>query len=214
MTISPPPFKREDHIYSNPAFAEFLKDAVRVFNGSPVTALPPPSFAGSGVYALYCTATTGPYAKFGKEINRLAYKVPIYVGKAVPPGWRQSRQLENTEDTSTSLSSRLRQHCRSIEQGRGLDPVDFACRFLIFEGVSIAMIAAVEASLIGLYTPIWNSVVDGFGNHDPGAKRAAGRLTQWDSLHPGRKWVKGMTGDPQNAKAVLKRVRDYMVGLR
>ena len=176
--------------------------------------MPPPSFTGSGVYALYCTAVKGPYAKFGKEINRLEYKVPIYVGKAVPPGWRQSRQLDGSADKSMSLYSRLCQHSRSIEQGKGLSLSDFACRFLIFEGVSVAMIAAVEASLIGLYTPIWNSVVDGFGNHDPGAKRASGRITQWDSIHPGRKWLKGMTGDPQDAKVIVKRIKDYMAGLR
>ena len=214
MSIPFAPFKREDHIYSNPAFAEFLKDAVRAFNGSPVAPMPPPSFTGSGVYALYCTAVKGPYAKFGKEINRLEYKVPIYVGKAVPPGWRQSRQLDGTADKSTSLCSRLIQHSRSIEQGKGLKLSDFACRFLIFEGVSVAMIAAVEASLIGLYTPIWNSVVDGFGNHDPGAKRASGRKTQWDSIHPGRKWLKGMTGDSQDVKVIVKRIKDYMAGLR
>ncbi len=208
------PFRREDHVYSNPAFAEFLKDAVRAFNGSPVAPMPPPSFTGSGVYALYCTATKGPYAKFGKEINRLEYKVPIYVGKAVPPGWRQSRQLGTEDDKSSSLCLRLGEHTRSIEQGKGLTLSDFACRFLIFEGVSVAMIAAVEASLIGLYTPIWNSVIDGFGNHAPGSKRASGRITQWDSLHPGRKWLEGMTGDAQDAKAILKRVKDYMAGLR
>ena len=214
MPIPFAPFKREDHVYSNPAFAEFLKDAVRAFNGSPVAPLPPPSFTGSGVYALYCTATKGPYAKFGKEINRLEYKVPIYVGKAVPPGWRQSRQLSDDTDTSSSLYSRLCEHARSIEQGKGLTISDFACRFLIFEGASVAMIAAVEASLIGLYTPVWNSVVDGFGNHAPGSKRASGRMTQWDSLHPGRKWLDGMTGDQQDAKAIVKRIKDYMAGLR
>ena len=76
------------------------------------------------------------------------------------------------------------------------------------------MISAVEASLISLYTPIWNSVIDGFGNHDPGSKRASGRITQWDSLHPGRKWLEGMTGDPQDTKEIVKRIKDYMVGLR
>ena len=29
-------FKREDHLYSNDAFAELCKDAVRAFNGTPV----------------------------------------------------------------------------------------------------------------------------------------------------------------------------------
>jgi hypothetical protein len=40
------PFKREDHIYHNEAFAELCKDAVRAFNGTPVCELPPPAFYG------------------------------------------------------------------------------------------------------------------------------------------------------------------------
>ena len=79
------PFKREDHVYSNPAFAEFLKDAVRAFNGSPVAPMPPPSFTGSGVYALYCTAVKGPYAKFGKEIK---YMLHLFMGTSLTYGLR------------------------------------------------------------------------------------------------------------------------------
>jgi hypothetical protein len=40
---------------------------------------------------------------------------------------------------------------------------------MFFEGETQNMIAAVEAALIAEKTPLWNSVVDGFGNHAPGA---------------------------------------------
>ena len=80
------PFKREDHVYHNEAFAELCKDAVRAFNGTPVCELPPPRFTGSGVYAIYCTARKGIYERYGNKVNRMGYNVPIYVGKAVPKG--------------------------------------------------------------------------------------------------------------------------------
>ena len=177
------PFKREDHIYSNPAFAEFLKDAVRAFNGSPVAPLPPPSFAGSGVYALYCTASKGPYAKFGKEINRLEYKVPIYVGKAVPPGWRQSRQQGDDEDKSSSLCSRLNEHARSIEQGKGLSLSDFACRFLPMPMEELTAATPVLAFMVSWYKPLWNTVVRGFDSFRYNQKEHIGRLSRWAVLH-------------------------------
>lgn len=67
------PFKREDHIYHNEAFAELCKDAVRAFNGTPVCELPPPRFTGSGVYAIYCTAKKGIYERYGNKVNRMGY---------------------------------------------------------------------------------------------------------------------------------------------
>lgn len=180
------PFKREDHIYSNPAFAEFLKDAVRAFNGSPVAPMPPPSFTGSGVYALYCTAAKGPYAKFGKEINRLEYKVPIYVGKAVPPGWRQSRQLDGSADTSTSLYSRLCQHSRSIEQGKGLSLSDFACRFMPLSVCEATLTTKISDFMITFYKPLWNTIVRGFSRcrFTDSAKQEF--HSDWEVIHNGK----------------------------
>ena len=49
-------------------------------------------FVGTGVYALYYTGDNGLYQRYA-ELNRLAYSHPIYVGKAVPKGWRQSEHL-------------------------------------------------------------------------------------------------------------------------
>lgn len=214
MPIVEEAFSREKHVYRNDAFEEILKDAVLFFNGTPVHSLPPPErFDGAGVYAIYCLSKTGIYQKFGQQINRMEYAVPIYVGKAVPPGWRQGRNIEDVNDGS-ALFSRLQDHSKSISNAKNLDIRDFACRFVIFEGVSVSMVAAIEAKLISLKNPLWNSVIDGFGNHDPGGKRITGKLSSWDTLHPGRKWAEKMTGEKPNANALRQRIKDYMVGLR
>ena len=148
-----------------------------------------------------------------RPINRTSYSVPIYVGKAVPPGWRQSR-TQSINAQTTSLYNRLKQHVKSIGETRNLSIEDFACRFMIFEGDSQNMIAAVEAAIIAEKTPIWNSVIDGFGNHDPGAKRKSGRLSAWDALHPGRVWTERLSGESPDVKELKRRITDYLVGLR
>lgn len=208
------PFKREDHVYHNEAFAELCKDAVRAFNGTPVCELPPPRFTGSGVYALYCTAKKGLYERYGNKVNRMGYNVPIYVGKAVPQGWRQSRTAGMATDKGTELRSRLVHHSKTILAVENLELSDFACRFMIFSGASVDMIAAVEAALIAEYTPLWNTVIDGFGNNDPGGKRMGGVVPKWHILHKGVKWAAKMTGPRADVRKVQKSVMDYMMGLR
>ncbi len=208
------PFKREDHVYHNEAFAELCKDAVRAFNGTPVCELPPPRFTGSGVYAIYCTARKGIYERYGNKVNRMGYNVPIYVGKAVPKGWRQSRTAGIEIDKGTSLRSRLVHHSKTISSVENLNLSDFACRFMIFSGSSVDMIAAVEAALIAEYTPLWNAVIDGFGNNPPGGKRMGGIVPKWHILHRGVKWALQMTGPRADVRSVQKSVMDYMMGLR
>jgi len=96
--MKPKTFDRSEHVYKNDAFAELVKDAVRFFNGTPVHTLPPPeSFLGTGVYAIYYTGKNPAYKKYA-ELNRLSYNYPIYVGKAVPKGWRQARVSDNQLD--------------------------------------------------------------------------------------------------------------------
>lgn len=208
------PFKREDHIYHNEAFAELCKDAVRAFNGTPVCELPPPRFTGSGVYAIYCTAKKGIYERYGNRVNRMGYNVPIYVGKAVPKGWRQSRTAGVETDNGSALRSRLVHHSKTILAVDNLNLEDFACRFMIFSGGSVDMIAAVEAALIAEYTPLWNAVIDGFGNNDPGGRRMGGIVPKWHILHKGVKWASRMTGQRADVRHVQKSVMDYMMGLR
>lgn len=206
-------FKRAEHVYINDEFSELLKDAVRFFHGTPVLPLPlKEPFKGAGVYAIYCVAKKGLYKTYGQRMNRLAYNVPIYVGKAVPSGWRQNRITEDM--AGTALFARLRQHAESIKAGKGLNTANFVCRFAILEGETAKMIAALEAEIIAEHKPLWNSVIDGFGNHDPGKKRVKGKRPQWDCLHPGRSWAMKMTGEAFPVAELKRRVMDYFVGVR
>lgn len=158
-------FDRSEHVYKNDAFAELVKDAVRFFNGTPVHTLPPPEpFLGTGVYAIYYTGKNPTYKKYA-ELNRLSYDYPIYVGKAAPKSWRQARVSDNKLDQSKRLFNHLREHGRSIEIVLELKLHDFMCRFVIFEGLGSDLIGTIEAALIKLNMPLWNTAVDGFGNH-------------------------------------------------
>ena len=199
-------FDRSEHVYRNDAFVELVKDAVRFFSGTPVHTLPPPvRFTGTGVYALYYTGRQGIYAKYG-ELNRLSYDYPIYVGKAVPKGWRQARIADNPDGQSDELFSRLRQHSNSVKKVAGIEIQDFMCRFVIFEDAGSDMIGTIEAALIKLHKPLWNMSLDGFGNHDPGRGRYEQAKSDWDVLHEGRTWAEKCKGRAKTIKTVTSNV--------
>jgi hypothetical protein len=199
-------FDRKKHIYKSEAFVELVKDAVRFFNGTPVRPLPPAeTFLGTGVYSLYYTRQNPIYGKYA-ELNRLAYNYPIYVGKAVPKGWRQSRISDSAIDRSRELNNRLREHSRNITVGANLDLKEFMCRFTIFEDDSSDMISTIEAALIKLSQPLWNVAVDGFGNHDPGKGRYEQAKSDWDIIHPGRTWAERCNGIPKAESIILANI--------
>jgi hypothetical protein len=200
------PFDRAEHVYKNDAFAELVKDAIRFFNGTPVHLLPlQERFSGAGIYALYYTGAN-PYYERLAAANRLSYSVPIYVGKAVPKGWRQARSSDSLSTQSNELQNRIKEHTRNILIGQGLDLKDFACRFVIFEAEGSDMISTVEATLIKLFRPLWNSAVDGFGNHTPGAGRFDQAKSDWDVIHPGREFAEKCRGVPKDLATVLKNI--------
>jgi hypothetical protein len=208
-----PKFDRQEHVYRNDALVELIKDAVRFFNGTPVHEIPlPERFTGTGVYALYYTGKNRIYARYG-ELNRLSYNYPIYVGKAVPKGWRQSRTSDRLGATASELHNRIKEHCRNIAVGNDLKVSDFTCRFVIFEDTGSDMIGTIEAALIKLNRPLWNTVVDGFGNHTPGAGRFEQAKSQWDVLHPGRAWAERCMGTPPNKDLIVKQIAAHLAAL-
>lgn len=168
-------------------------------NQTPIHQLPPPEpFIGTGVYSLYYFGNYDLYKKIS-DANMKECTNPIYVGKAVPKGWRTARA--GSED-DTTLAQRLREHARSIRQGSGLDIKDFKCRFMILKGEESSMITIVEAALIRKYRPLWNTIVDGFGNHDPGSGRYDQAKSEWDVLHPGRSWAEKLRGKSPNLEGI------------
>jgi hypothetical protein len=202
-------FDRNKHTYKNEVFVELVKDAVRFFNGTPVHPLPPPeTFLGTGVYALYYTGQNLLYRKYA-ELNRLAYSYPIYVGKAVPKGWRQSRISDSAQTQSRELHNRLREHSRSITVGAELLLEEFMCRFVIFEDEASDMIGTIEAALIKLNQPLWNAAIDGFGNHDPGRGRYEQAKSDWDVIHAGRPWAERCNGKHKEKSVIVSNIENH-----
>jgi hypothetical protein len=206
-------FDRKKHIYKSEAFVELVKDAVRFFNGTPIHPLPPAeTFLGTGVYTLYYTGQNPIYSKYA-DLNRLAYNYPIYVGKAVPKGWRQSRISDSEINQSRELHNRLREHSRNIMAGANLNLEEFMCRFTIFEDESSDMISTIEAALIKLTQPLWNVALDGFGNHDPGRGRYEQAKSDWDVIHPGRTWAERCNGTPKAESIILANIDRHFQGI-
>ena len=199
---------RKKHVYQSTKFNEIIKDTIRFFNGTPVHVLPPPDkFSGTGVYGLYYTGNFDQY-KEETSRNRISYSSPIYVGKAVPQGWRQSRQTSN-QKTSSELFRRLTEHSKSIESSKNLTLDSFHCRFMILEDESIDLIGTIEAALIRQYLPIWNSTIDGFGNHDPGSGRYEQAKSDWDVLHPGRHWASKCKGKSNPIDHIIHNLNNH-----
>ena len=101
------------------------------------------------------------------------------------------------------LFRRLLEHAKSIEQTRNLRLEEFKCRYLVVVPVLITL---AERFLIDHFRPVWNTVIDGFGNHDPGAGRRNMRRPRWDILHPGRPWAERLnaTETPEQVIALIE----------
>src|SRR5438046_171300 len=94
--------------FTSPDFRRIVSKAVEFFDNTPIHSLPPEeSFEGVGVYGIYYSGNYSIYSALADP----SYKQPIYVGKAVPAGWRTSRATA----TGRNLYSRLRQHAASIQ---------------------------------------------------------------------------------------------------
>lgn len=162
----------------------------------PLLALPPDPFRGAGVYAIYYTGTHPAYRAISHPSRP---DQPIYIGKAVPKGARKGH-LDLDGASGDSLYQRLREHAESVDQvGLGRD--HFLCRHLVVDDIWIPL---GESLLIRRFRPVWNVLLDGFGNHDPGGRRVTGKISRWDTTHPGRPWV-----EKRHLQADLKSRMDW-----
>lgn len=199
--MSDEPYNPLDKVNLGKSVAEALLD-------SPIHPLGNlPRFMGAGVYVLYYTGDFEPY-RLMAERNQRALEWPIYIGKAVPPGTRRGMALFGPE-TAPSLRGRLQEHARSVRSAGNLDIDHFQCRYLIVEDIWIPL---GEAMLITRFRPLWNQLVDGFGNHTPGAGRLKGMIPLWDVLHPGREWAPRHEPRPQTAEQIAEDVRKFLAG--
>lgn len=152
---------------------------------TPVQHLPPEPFIGAGVYMLYYVGNSPLYTQLAERNKGGKFQSPIYVGKAVPAGARKGGFALDV-DHGTALLKRLTEHSDSISAVNNLELEDFYCRFLVVDDIWIPL---AESLLIEKFVPVWNRVLDGFGNHDPGKGRHSGKMPYWDCVHPGREWA-------------------------
>lgn len=173
----------------------------------PYQPMPSGSFEGVGVYALYYFGKNSIYDRISDYNNASDNNGwPIYVGKAIPKGGRKGVFSKN--DGSKALHGRILKHCRSVTEVENLDLNDFKCRYLTVDPIWIPL---GEQLLIDRFKPIWNSVIDGFGNNDPGTNRYNGRMSDWDKLHPGREWTMRMSTykEQYDLDSILKKIKNY-----
>jgi hypothetical protein len=172
-----------------------------------VSDLPPSeTFAGAGIYALYYTGPFPPYRKVAVQNAKKQWASPIYVGKAVPPGARKGGYGLG-ESPGEVLYRRLREHSESIDQTENLSLSDFKCRYLIVDDIWIPL---GESLLISMFSPLWNQILDGFGNHDPGAGRYNQQRSSWDVIHPGRPWAKKLKPNSRSREEILKVIVKFL----
>lgn len=151
----------------------------------PIVPLPPGKFGGAGIYAIYYVGDFKPYTRIAEQNRDDRWLAPIYVGKAIPAGARRGG-LGLDAPTGNVLHSRLNDHAKSVNEAENLRIEDFACRYLLVDDIWIPL---GESLLIEMFRPLWNTVLDGFGNHDQGISRIGQIKSPWDTIHAGRPWA-------------------------
>lgn len=164
-----------------------------------------PAFEGAGIYAIYYSGDFPAYGQVSRLNRDGKFMLPIYVGKAVPPGARMGANLE--VPAGKVLHKRLKEHADSIRAAENLNIDDFYCRFLVVDDIWIPL---GESLIIARFTPVWNSLIDGFGNHNPGKGRHAGMRPRWDVLHPGREWAMRLVERPESQEQIAQDAETYL----
>jgi hypothetical protein len=129
-----------------------------------------------GVYLLHYG---GPHPLY-RTIRAGTVSTPIYIGKS-----------------DQNVSSRLRNHCKTLQACFNLKLDDFTYQVLQLPAEWAVL---VEALLHKQHNPCWiQRPFCGFGNNDPGGNRRGGKASNWDTLHPGRAWALGQDRSGEGA---------------
>lgn len=182
--------------------AASVADALLATAAQPLGAVSP--FVGAGIYAIYYVGELPCYRLLAEANGGGRFVLPIYVGKAVPKG---ARMGGGAGEAGKDLHKRLKEHADSVSAAVNLELDAFYCRFLVVEDIWIPL---GESLLIAKFAPVWNSIVTGFGNHNPGSGRHAGARPLWDQLHPGRLWAARLADQPVTATELAGQAENYL----
>jgi len=162
MEVSPPIFNPLDRTNLATAVVNALLEQ------EPIRLTELRRFEGAGVYAMYYSGAFDLYEPLLMANRENAWRVPIYIGKAIPAGGRKGAVSEDHQ-SEPALFKRLTEHQKSIVQAANLEAADFFVRYLRVDDLWIPL---GERLAINRYTPLWNYFLDGFGNHAPGKGRS------------------------------------------
>ena len=173
---------------------------------SPLGELKP--FNGAGIYAIYYQGLHPAYETLAAINRSQGSTLPVYVGKAIPEGGRKGGGLVASlkQGSTKALLRRLGEHADSIRTTE-LSLDEFSCRYLVVDDIWIPL---GESLLIAKFSPVWNLLVDGFGNHDPGKGRYNGLIPKWDVLHSGRSWAQRCSPRIETSTQITEEVRAWL----
>ena len=172
----------------------------------PVTLLPPDAFEGAGIYAIYYIGNYPVYKPIAVKNRSNHFEAPIYVGKAVPEGARKGG-LGLDAPAGKVLFKRLTEHAKSIQEATNLKLEDFRCRYLVTDDIWIPL---GESLVIEMFKPLWNQLIDGFGNHDPGSGRYNQQRSPWDVIHPGRGWAMKCRDNVKTEESIVASIAEFL----
>jgi hypothetical protein len=167
------------------------------------------AFHGAGIYAIYYCGDFDCYATLARRNEGDDLTAPIYVGKAIAAGGRKGVISPDPSKTK-ALFLRLKEHAESIALTPNLRVEDFQCRYLVVDDIWIPL---GESLLISKFSPLWNTLIDGFGNHDPGKGRYNGMRPKWDVLHPGRTWADKCQPRQETAAQIAREVKSHLAAI-
>ncbi len=189
------------------AKAQLARSIAEALLTSELHPLPPGArFPGAGIYAIYYSGAVPRYREQVEKNAACEFLAPIYVGKAIPAGGRKgSGDFEAAR--GHSRLSRLAEHADSIVQTSDLLIEDFKCRYLVVDDIWIPL---GESLLIDRFKPLWNVIIDGFGNHAPGAGRYQQKKSPWDAIHPGRRWAEKLQPSAKTAEIIESEIAEFL----
>jgi hypothetical protein len=165
------------------------------------------NLGGAGVYIIYYTGASSLYRPVAKLNADGKFNQPIYIGKAIPKGGRKGGFADDDSAMQgKALRERLGQHYSSIDETKNLKVEDFSFRALVVDEIFIPL---GENMLIERFRPVWNLVIDGFGNKDPGRRRKDQYRSPWDLLHPGRRFAEKLGDNPVDADEYITSLNHF-----
>lgn len=184
-----------EEVLYNPLDKESIVKSIRneISNRKAVSLNDTSEIVGAGIYAIYYTGSYKLYSPISDS------DVPIYIGKAAPKGTRKGWLSSGKR----SLTERLSHHSKSITEAVNLKLDDFYVKALPMDPLWIRF---GEDMLIQTCRPVWNCVVDGFGNKDPGTRRAKQSRSSWDVLHPGRRFTQKLPASDLTPASLKRRI--------